>query len=71
MRLISSLLQRGMGDWSKKYANLPESYLKRVMEQVKTVIKLFREQYSMRSYNIGSILSFCYQFKLYIVFINL
>ncbi|XP_032663945.1 probable 39S ribosomal protein L24, mitochondrial [Odontomachus brunneus] len=33
MRLISCLLQRGVGEWSKKYANLPESYIKRTLEQ--------------------------------------
>ncbi|XP_014476787.1 PREDICTED: probable 39S ribosomal protein L24, mitochondrial [Dinoponera quadriceps] len=33
MRLISSLLQRSMGEWSKKYANLPDSYIKRCFEQ--------------------------------------
>ncbi|EFN78867.1 probable 39S ribosomal protein L24, mitochondrial [Harpegnathos saltator] len=34
MRLISSLLQRSrMGEWSNRYANLPESYIKRCMEK--------------------------------------
>ncbi|KYN41527.1 putative 39S ribosomal protein L24, mitochondrial [Trachymyrmex septentrionalis] len=33
MRLTSSLLKR-MGEWSKKYANLPDSYIERAMAQV-------------------------------------
>ncbi|XP_012062381.1 PREDICTED: probable 39S ribosomal protein L24, mitochondrial [Atta cephalotes] len=33
MRLTSSLLKR-VGEWSKKYANLPDSYIERAMAQV-------------------------------------
>ncbi|KYQ60436.1 putative 39S ribosomal protein L24, mitochondrial [Trachymyrmex zeteki] len=33
MRLTSSLLRR-VGEWSKKYANLPDSYIERAMAQV-------------------------------------
>lgn len=33
MRLTSTLLRR-VGEWSKKYSNLPDSYIKRVMAQV-------------------------------------
>ncbi|XP_018376471.1 PREDICTED: probable 39S ribosomal protein L24, mitochondrial [Trachymyrmex cornetzi] len=33
MRLTSSLLKH-VGEWSKKYANLPESYIERAMAQV-------------------------------------
>lgn len=33
MRLTSSLLRR-VGEWSKKYANLPDSYIKRATAQV-------------------------------------
>jgi len=40
MRLTSSLLRR-VGEWSKKYSNLPDSYIKRAMEQVCIIIKLF------------------------------
>jgi len=40
MRLTSSLLKR-VGEWSKKYANLPDSYIERAMAQVCTIVKLF------------------------------
>ncbi|XP_072756308.1 large ribosomal subunit protein uL24m [Anoplolepis gracilipes] len=33
MRLTSTLLRR-VGEWSKKYSNLPDSYIKRAMAQV-------------------------------------
>jgi len=34
MRLTHSLLRRGVGQWSKKYSNLPDSYIERAMAQV-------------------------------------
>ncbi|XP_011864704.1 PREDICTED: probable 39S ribosomal protein L24, mitochondrial [Vollenhovia emeryi] len=34
MRLTLSLLRQRVGEWSKKYANLPDSYINRAMAQV-------------------------------------
>lgn len=37
MRLISTLFGK-MGEWSKKYANLPDRYIDRITERVRTFI---------------------------------
>jgi len=37
MRLTSTLL-RHVGEWSKKYSNLPDSYIQRAMAQVYIII---------------------------------
>lgn len=69
MRLISCLLQRAnMAEWSKKYANLPESYLKRVMEKVWT-IKLLKKWCVTFIFNI--LLRYCLLIWIYLFLINL
>lgn len=37
MRLINMLFGK-MGEWSKKYANLPDRYINRITERVRTFI---------------------------------
>lgn len=52
MRLTSTLLRR-VGEWSKKYSNLPDSYIERAMAQVHTIISncLWKAEHVFVMYN--------------------
>lgn len=64
MRLTSSLLRR-VGEWSKKYANLPDRYIERAMAQVYIIIKLFKKCVMFCFIIFNSILLTVFYFSFY------
>lgn len=68
MRLTSTLMRR-VGEWSKKYSNLPDSYIERAMAQVCTISFICLEKDVCKKY-ITLYLSIIFYIYLISFFIN-